>query len=123
MILLGKSNDNTVEVIDGQQRITTITILLAALRNSLKSLKDKEANDIADMIQSNYIVKKIDGVANRVLETNSSYPFFANHIQDDEKVSVDVTSDEESGLKETFDTFMKELTYKRIRTLVKKITV
>ncbi len=40
MVFTGQLTDNTLDVVDGQQRLTVITILLSAIsQNSKRSLK------------------------------------------------------------------------------------
>ncbi|RSD28493.1 DUF262 domain-containing protein [Mesobacillus subterraneus] len=120
MLFLGEKEKDVVEVVDGQQRLTTATILLAALRNSLYDVKDTEvystgqiaaARDYADTIQNEYLIKKIDGTPQRKVQTTSSYPYFTQTIQDYHTKNGDVepATEEEELLKKTFDFFLKEL--------------
>lgn len=116
MIFLGTKDKDSVKVIDGQQRLTSGTILLAALRDSFKEIseiKDDIAWNYADTIQSEYLVKKIDGYPQRKLETTTTFPYFAETIQGmtsakDLLVSNSTTSEEEM-LKSTFQDFKKKL--------------
>ncbi|HHF2245730.1 TPA: DUF262 domain-containing protein, partial [Haemophilus influenzae] len=80
MLFLGGKTSEVVAIIDGQQRLTTVTILLASLRDSLSSLGD-EAKDYAETTQE-YLIKKIDGSPKRKIQTYSSYPYFTQTIQD-----------------------------------------
>lgn len=45
-------------VIDGQQRITTVMLLLKAIHDSFKSMGDKENNKIAEKIYDHYLTNK-----------------------------------------------------------------
>ncbi|GEK34510.1 DUF262 domain-containing protein [Kurthia sibirica] len=120
MLFLGEKDTDLVEVVDGQQRLTTATILLAALRNSLYGVNDPTmyssdqiaaAHDYADTVQSEYLIKKIDGSPQRKIQTTSSYPYFTQTIQDyhTKNSEVEPTTEEEDLLKKTFEFFLKEL--------------
>lgn len=120
MLFLGGKDKDLVEVVDGQQRLTTATILLAALRNSLYDVNDPAiynsgqiaaARDYADTVQSEYLIKKIDGTPQRKVQTTSSYPYFTQTIQDyhTKNGEVEPATEEEELLKKTFEFFLKEL--------------
>lgn len=65
-------------VVDGQQRLTTITMLLAALRNKFSEL---ELSSLAEGVHGLIERADIKNVKNYVLQPQSSYPYFHNHIQ------------------------------------------
>lgn len=111
MIFLGGRSEKSLEVIDGQQRLTTITILLAAIRNTLHNTENNFAEEIAKTIQDYYIIKNNYGEVRRRLEPKSSFPYFGNIIQDDTCQEVEASTEEEVDIKNTFDNFMKILSF------------
>lgn len=65
-------------VVDGQQRLTTITILLCVLRNTLGQLG---FTDLAQGIHGLIERRNINNQLEFILYTESSYPFFQDYIQ------------------------------------------
>jgi uncharacterized protein with ParB-like and HNH nuclease domain len=76
--VLYKKNDDLYGIVDGQQRITTITLILCALRDFylLNKLED-QAKGV------HRLVEKIDlnNKKNFILQTETSYPYFQEYIQ------------------------------------------
>jgi hypothetical protein len=64
-------------IVDGQQRMTTMTLLLAVLRNALAK---HGLNDLAQGIHGLIERKNIDNKPEFILSTETSYPFFQDHI-------------------------------------------
>ncbi|MBI5057791.1 MAG: DUF262 domain-containing protein [Nitrospirae bacterium] len=87
-------------VVDGQQRLTTITILLCVLRNTLDSLGFKNlAHGVNGLIER----KNINNQDEFILTTETSYPYFQDHIQKWGKPDVSITPlDEEKNLKSAY---------------------
>jgi uncharacterized protein DUF262/uncharacterized protein DUF1524 len=72
-----KEGNQRFGVVDGQQRLTTIMILLAAIRNALAEYK---LRDLAQGIQNLIERRNIDNMPEYVLSTETSYPFFQDRI-------------------------------------------
>lgn len=123
MLFLGNKEDSEVDVIDGQQRLTTTTIFLGALRDTLFCMNQTNAKEYAETIQNEYIAKILDGKAIIKLRTESSYPYFSQKIQDfgkEKKLMEKPKSEEEEGIEKTYDFFRKSFRFDRLMTVVKQ---
>ena len=95
-------------IVDGQQRLTTITLLLCALRNAFA--KEGSAN-LAKGIHSLIERADISDQLLYVLQTQTSYPYFQEHIQkfgDSPESDIDA-GPEEQLLKQAFQFFDSSL--------------
>lgn len=95
-----KAKDGAYWVVDGQQRLTTITMALAALRNAFAS---EGFHDLADGVQTLVERKDVDNVPRFILKTETSYPYFQEKIQ--KQGTADLDGDdhfEEKKLKAAF---------------------
>lgn len=88
-------------VVDGQQRLTTLTIFLAALRDVLsEATEDSLAKGIQNVIQR----KDINDEMRYVLLTETSYPYFQDHIQSFEDPELDdAPSPEEADMADAYN--------------------
>ncbi|MDQ7910743.1 DUF262 domain-containing HNH endonuclease family protein [Phytohabitans sp. ZYX-F-186] len=78
MVVYTSGGSGAFGLVDGQQRLTTITLLLAALRNAFRDLEaDKEATGLQTMIE------RVDAQGNTrfVLQTETSHPFLQARVQ------------------------------------------
>jgi Protein of unknown function DUF262/Protein of unknown function (DUF1524) len=76
MVVFKESNQR-FGVVDGQQRLTTIMILLAVIRDALA---EHGFQDLAEGIQGLIERRNIDNKPEYVLSTETSYPFFQDRI-------------------------------------------
>lgn len=96
--------DRRFGVVDGQQRLTTITILLCVLRDCLDSQGHRS---LAEGLQQLIERKNIDNEMEFVLQTQSSYPYLQDYIQKYGEPELDVEIHrEESNLAATHQQFM-----------------
>lgn len=101
-------NKKWLGVVDGQQRLTTITLILCALRDAFKKEGlDDQAEGIHALIER----KNIDNKPEYVLQPETSYPYFQEHIQkfDQPDIEVDAGS-EETLLKNAFEILTSSIT-------------
>jgi hypothetical protein len=95
-------------IVDGQQRLTTITLLLCALRNAFnKGGFPNLAKGIHNLVERADISDQLL----YVLQTQTSYPYFQEHIQKfgDMPESDDEAGPEEQLLKHAFDFFVSNI--------------
>jgi hypothetical protein len=101
MVVFGPVQD-TFDIVDGQQRLTTITMVLCALRNALQAENEKSlAQGIHNLIER----ADINNDPRYVLQTETSYPYLQEYIQKFGEPDAEdiVAGDEEDRLKRAFD--------------------
>ena len=88
-------------IVDGQQRLTTITLILSALRNAFNSINE---SDLAKGVHN--FIEKAD-IENKnifVLDSETSYPYLQSHIQSFTSDALDCSvGNEEQRLKDGFE--------------------
>lgn len=97
--------NNSYGVVDGQQRLTTITVALCAIRDKYKELEyTAPANGVHRLI----VTHDLDNEEQFVLKAESSYPYFQSQIQsidkDEEKIEIGL---EEKALKDAYEQLRK----------------
>jgi len=97
-------SDDTKGVIDGQQRLTTITLILCAIRNRFIELGEQ---NLAKGVQTYIQTEDRDGVLQNVLMSESSSPFIKKAFQDapqdaDHPIEATPETEEEETLKAAF---------------------
>ncbi len=122
MLFIGDLSDsayNEMEVVDGQQRLTTITIIFSALSDIFRAQNE---DGLSSQLFSFVMTNDINNKPVRILKSNTSYPFFSMYIQDREKkYDKEPDSEEEECIKNAYEYFINALAEKKIRkTLSKK---
>lgn len=110
--------DKPIEVIDGQQRLTTITILFSVLSDRFRELGE----DTLSKQLFNYIMTTDDnGEEVRVLQSKSSYPYFVYYIQDRKKqIVAEPSTEEENCIQETYEYFLQQTSESLLKKFLKK---
>jgi hypothetical protein len=107
MVVFQPEHSDTASVVDGQQRLTTITMILAAIRNAFS---EEGFVDSASGIQALIERPDIDNRSQYSLQTETSYPYFQEHIQSANTPEIDpALGKEEEALKLTFDYFTEQI--------------
>jgi len=101
MVVFKPSQSDAAGIVDGQQRLTTITMILAALRNALNANGFQNlAGGIHQLIER----RDINNKEQYVLQTETSYPYLQDHIQNaGPPQTTPVIRDEEAAIKASFD--------------------
>lgn len=99
--------DRKFGIVDGQQRLTTIVILLSAVRNALaKSALEDQANGLHKLIER----ENIDNKREYVLQTEGSYPYFQDQVLSREPPELDAKiHNEEERIKRAYEFFTSSI--------------
>lgn len=98
-------NNASYGVVDGQQRLTTITIALCAIRDKYKELGfDAPAKGVHRLI----VTRDLDDKSQFVLKAETSYPYFQSQIQSlDKEHDVIEIGTEERALSDAYELLSK----------------
>lgn len=111
LVLVGEdSKDQEFLVVDGQQRLTTITVLLSALTEISKSIDQNFSASCYSYVEG----KDDDYKPFFKLENENPKPFLQRRIQNVVKENYQPNSEEENKLLYAYDFFYKNLSEKEI---------
>jgi len=105
-------NKQDMEVVDGQQRLTTITIFLSVLT---KTLLKKGETDIAKIVWSYIISHDHDGQSFAILRNETPSPYFQWLVQKTEECKDEPVSEEERRIKRAYSIFETRLTENKLK--------
>lgn len=121
MLFIGNfsdTNSKEFKVVDGQQRLTTITILFSVIS---RLFYENGETDIANSLFDYIMTKDDDGAPVRIIKTETSHPYFADCIQRlSDRKDVKTETEEEDNIKEVYEYFYYNLSEQGIRKLFKK---
>lgn len=102
-----KIERSTLAVVDGQQRLTTITIMLCAIR---EAFKDLDRPDLAEGLQAYIEQKDRENKTVYVLKTESSFPFLQEEVlkSDPAEVPFEIGREEEA-IQRAYDIFKSSI--------------
>jgi len=125
MVCEGDYNGTKFKVIDGQQRITTITIMLSVIRDIFF---EKNLDNLADGLNDNYIFSKDrDNNEYVILDNKMPYPILQSYVQSKPDKKNKELKPEKSGEKKiikAYDKFYekwKDYSEERLKDLRNKI--
>ena len=118
MLFIENPHKRQYEVVDGQQRLTAITILFSVIA---QLFKDVGQEGLASLVFEYIMTKDDDGNPVRIIRTETSHPYFANYVQMlDNRIEEKPGSSEEEKLKNAYDYFYSILKEDNIRGLFAK---
>lgn len=91
-IVVFDAGNDTFGIVDGQQRLSTVTMVLCALRNTLEA---EGFQNLAKAVHQLIERADINNKTRFVLSTESSYPYFQEYIQKYGKPDIQVQVGEE----------------------------
>lgn len=121
MLFVGDSEDENqriVQVIDGQQRLTTITILFSVLA---RIFNENNEPKLGKRVFDYVMAEDDNGDEVRIIKTTSSYPYFSFFIQClNQEHAKDPNTEEEQCIAQTYDYFLEQLSENKLRKICKE---
>lgn len=121
MLFVGDCFENDqveISVVDGQQRLTTITILFSALSDRFLQLGEEK---LSKQVFRYIMTEDDNGEQIRIIKSKTHYPFFSFYIQDRKKETPQApNSEEEEAIKEAFEYLYSNLDEQKLRLYLKK---
>lgn len=121
MLFVGDCFENDqveISVIDGQQRLTTITILFSALSDRFLQLGEEK---LSKQVFRYIMTEDDNGEQIRIIKSKTHYPFFSFFIQDRKKeMPQEPNSEEEEAINEAFEYLYSNLDEQKLRSYLKK---
>lgn len=113
-----ENDQDEISVVDGQQRLTTITILFSALSDRFLQLGEEK---LSTQVFRYIMTEDDDGNQIRIIKSKTHYPFFSFFIQDQKKENPqEPNSEEEEAIKEAYDYLYNNLDEKKLRAYLKR---
>lgn len=121
MLFVGDSEDENqrvVQVVDGQQRLTTITILFSALA---RIFNEKNEPKLSKRVFDYVMAEDDNGDEVRIIKTMSSYPYFSFFIQSlNQEHAKSPNTEEEQCIAQTYEYFLDQLSENKLRKICKE---
>lgn len=113
-----EGDKSEIDVVDGQQRLTTITVLFSALSDRFLQI---DQDTLSAQIFKYIMTTDDNGDDVRIIQSKTHYPFFSFYIQERKKENIqDPSSEEEQSIKETYEYLYNNLSEEKIRTFLKR---
>lgn len=107
LVLIGEDRSSELQIVDGQQRLTTITIILSAL---VQTFKDISKDNLANAIYTTYIEGRDDDNESFFKLVNENpRPFLQESIQYIDKIVKSPSNKEEKTLWNSYNFFYQKL--------------
>jgi hypothetical protein len=118
MVFSGTGNKISFDVVDGQQRLTVITILLSIISKKFLKINEKDLSEAT----FRYVKYRDDNAEWKTrLVSSTSYPYLEAYIQSLEETEIITPeTDEEINLKETYDYYNEQLSKEKILKKINK---